>query len=179
MVQNCKTATLAENPSGSSRLALFCHKLFCHNRGEDGLAECCLRHIRWLSARDGSLQRGEVIMSTSKNLKLTICVGALLAPFLLGSARAHDHNNNNQYSATFSGFQEIGGLGAGETGAIFSPGKGQLSLNVDTVNQKIDFILTYSGLSSNIIQSHIHFGKKHVAGGVQLQRPTRHRPTRH
>jgi hypothetical protein len=41
-------------------------------------------------------------------------------------------------------------------------------LNVDTVNKKIDFDLTYSGLSSNIIQSHIHFGKKHVAGGVMV-----------
>jgi CHRD domain len=107
-------------------------------------------------------------MCMSKNLRLTICVGALLAPFLLGSAGADDHNNNNQYSATFSGFQEIGGLGAGETGAILSPAQGNLALNVANDNQSISFKLTYSGFTNNVTQSHIHFGKEHVAGGIMV-----------
>jgi hypothetical protein len=40
------------------------------------------------------------------------------------------HANTADFSATFSGFEEIGGLGAGETGAIFSPGKATLDLDL-------------------------------------------------
>jgi CHRD domain len=113
-------------------------------------------------------------MCMSKNLRLTICVGALLAPFLLGSAGADDHHNNNQYSATFSGFQEIGGLGAGETGAIFSPAQGNLTLNVAKDQQSIKYKLRYSGFTdigtktNTVTQSHIHFGKERVAGGIMV-----------
>jgi len=103
----------------------------------------------------------------SKNLRLTICVGALLAPFLSGPAGADDHNNNNQYSASFSGFQEIGSL-TGPTGAILSPGRGNLTLNVAKDNQSVNFKLTYSGFTNDVTQSHIHFGKEHVAGGIMV-----------
>jgi CHRD domain len=94
---------------------------------------------------------------------------ATAAFLLLGAnGNADDSRGTQQFFASFSGFQEIGGLGAGETGAIFSPGQGQLSLMVDTVNKTISFQLTYSGLSAPVIQSHIHFGKVHVAGGVMV-----------
>ena len=100
-------------------------------------------------------------MSTSKNLKLTICVGALLAPFLLGSAGADDQNKNNQYSASLVGFEEI-------PSAILSPGRGNLTLNVAKDGQSINFNLKYSGFINNITQSHIHFGKEHVAVGIMV-----------
>ena len=35
-----------------------------------------------------------------------------------------------EFSTRLNGFQEIGGLGAGETGAILSDGKGTLNLDV-------------------------------------------------
>jgi hypothetical protein len=72
------------------------------------------------------------------------------------------------FSAKFSGFQEIGGLGAGETGAIFSQGQGTLGLKIDRTNRLINFTLTYSNLSSDVQQSHIHFGKDRVAGGIMV-----------
>jgi hypothetical protein len=103
-------------------------------------------------------------MPMSKNLKLTICLGGLLAPWLLESAGADD---TNKYSATFSGFQEVGALNA-ETGAILSPAQGNLTLKVDKANQFINFQLTYSGFLTNVLQSHIHFGKEHVPGGVMV-----------
>jgi hypothetical protein len=71
----------------------------------------------------------------------------------------------NKFSATFSGFQEVGALNA-ETGAVLSNGTGHLSLNVDRGNRVISFVLTFSGLSAPVTQSHIHFGKRHVPGGV-------------
>jgi hypothetical protein len=76
-------------------------------------------------------------------------------------------DDRNQFVATLSGFQELGPLNA-ETGAIFSQGQGSLMLKVDVGNQLINYQLTYSGLSSNILQSHIHFGKRHVPGGIMV-----------
>ncbi|HKR26278.1 MAG TPA: CHRD domain-containing protein [Acidobacteriaceae bacterium] len=72
-----------------------------------------------------------------------------------------------EYSARYSGFQEVGGLGAGETGAILSKGKATLELSVDRDAQTLSYSLTYSGLT-NVTQAHIHFGKEHVAGGVMV-----------
>ena len=76
-------------------------------------------------------------------------------------ARAQD------YSAKYAGFQEVGGLGAGETGAILSTGQATLKLSVDKAAQTLTYSLTYSGLT-NVLQAHIHFGKEHVAGGIMV-----------
>ena len=76
-------------------------------------------------------------------------------------ARAQD------YSAKYSGFQEVGGLGAGETGAILSTGRATLKLIFDKTAQTLTYSLTYSGLT-NVTQAHIHFGKEHVAGGIMV-----------
>jgi hypothetical protein len=74
----------------------------------------------------------------------------------------------DHFSAKFSGFEEIGGLGGGETGAILSEGKGSLVLDLDRHAQTLTFTLEYSGLSASVTQSHIHFGKRHVAGGIMV-----------
>src|SRR5258706_9678298 len=76
------------------------------------------------------------------------------------------HANAVEFSAIFSGFEEIGGLGAGETGAIFSQGKATLDLDLNRSARTIAFTLTYSGLSAPVTQAHIHFRKEHVAGGI-------------
>jgi hypothetical protein len=70
------------------------------------------------------------------------------------------------FFARFSGFQEIGGLGAGETGAIFSQGKATLKLDLNRHAHKLTFTLTYSDLPNPVTQAHIHLGKIHVAGGI-------------
>ena len=69
-----------------------------------------------------------------------------------------------EFSARFSGFQEIGALGS-ETGAILSEGKASLHLNLDKRSNTITYRLTYSDLAA-VTQAHIHFGKRHVAGGI-------------
>jgi len=74
--------------------------------------------------------------------------------------------NAQQFVTSFSGFNELGGLGAGETGAILSEGQGTLLASLDTVKQKLTYTLTYSGLSAPVTQAHIHLGKNHVAGGI-------------
>ena len=47
----------------------------------------------------------------------------------------------DHFSAKFSGFDEVGALGAGETGAIRSDGTGSLVLDLDRSNQILTFTL--------------------------------------
>jgi len=72
-----------------------------------------------------------------------------------------------EFHASLSGFDEVGVLGD-ITGAILTNGRGTLDLRLDRTNQTLSFKLTYSGLSAPVLQSHIHFGKPHVAGGVMV-----------
>jgi hypothetical protein len=72
-----------------------------------------------------------------------------------------------EFHAVFSGFNEVGGVNA-ETGAILSDGKATLRLKLDRVQQTISYTLTYSGLGTAVTQSHIHFGKVHMPGGVMV-----------
>ncbi len=78
--------------------------------------------------------------------------GAILAAVVLlllsVPARAQE------YSAKFSGFQEVGGVDAGETGAILSTGQATLKLTLDQAAQTLTYKLTYS--------------KEHVAGGIMV-----------
>jgi hypothetical protein len=107
-------------------------------------------------------------LSTQHNreniMRYKILAGATLgaATFMLLGAQA----NAGGFFARLTGLEEIGGLGAGETGAIFSPGKGTLDLDLITKASTITFKLTYSGVTSPVTQAHIHFGKEHVAGGI-------------
>ncbi len=83
-----------------------------------------------------------------------------------------------EYSAKLSGFQEVGGLGAGETGAINSTAQGTLKLTLDKAAQTLTYALTYTFPSmtttsagtapTDVLQSHIHLGKEHVAGGIMV-----------
>jgi hypothetical protein len=93
-----------------------------------------------------------------------LIIAMLTAAFALPVAGA----NAEEFHATFSGFNEVGALGAGETGAILSNGTARLRLDVDRATQSVKFRLTFSGLSSAVTQSHIHFGKVHTAGGVMV-----------
>jgi hypothetical protein len=79
-----------------------------------------------------------------------------------------DRASAEEFSAKFSGFQEVGPLGAGETGAIFSPGKATLEVSLDKTAHTLTYTLTYSSLVAPVTQSHIHFGKIHVAGGIMV-----------
>jgi CHRD domain-containing protein len=78
-----------------------------------------------------------------------------------------------EFFARLNGFQEIGALNA-ETGAVRSNGTGTLHLNLDKGAGTATFTLTYSDVGTTapkigtVSQAHIHFGKRHVAGGVMV-----------
>src|SRR5262245_26682924 len=79
------------------------------------------------------------------------------APLMLLSS----HANAVEFSAKLVGFEEV-------PTAIFSNGSGKLDLQLNKSARTITYKLTYSGLSSPVTQSHIHFGKRHVAGGITV-----------
>ena len=72
-----------------------------------------------------------------------------------------------RFSGEFSGFNELGALN-NQSGAILSNGEGTLKLTLDKDASTISYELTYSGLSSNVLQSHIHFGRVHSSGGIMV-----------
>lgn len=86
----------------------------------------------------------------------------------VAAAPARADRDQDHFSAKLSGFEEVGAVGAGQTGAILSGGTATLDLDLDRNSQVINFSLTYSGLGSPVTQSHIHFGKRHVGGGVMV-----------
>jgi hypothetical protein len=94
--------------------------------------------------------------------KLLASATLIAAPLTLLGANA----GATEFSATFSGFEEVGGLNA-ETGSILSTGKATLDLDLNRQVRTLTFKLTYSGLT-NVLQSHIHFGKRHVPGGIMV-----------
>ena len=88
-----------------------------------------------------------------------------VAAFMTMSLTLSGQANAQHFNATFSGFNELGALNA-ETGAILSNGKATLDLDLNRSAQTLTYRLAFSGLTTAVTQSHIHFGKIHVAGGV-------------
>lgn len=103
-------------------------------------------------------------------LKMLASTTLLAAPLILLGADA----GATEFHGTFSGFEETGPLPGGpqstaETGAIFSPNaKATVDLDLNRNARTIAFKLTYSGLSAPVTQAHIHFGKRHVPGGIMV-----------
>jgi len=92
-------------------------------------------------------------------------LGTLIAATALTSAAvAHEPT---EFHATLSGFEEVGALN-NQSGAILSDGRGTLDLKLDRRTQMLSFTLRFSNLTSAVTQSHIHFGKVHMAGGVMV-----------
>ena len=81
--------------------------------------------------------------------------------------------NTEEFSARLNGFNVTGALPsvanpAAETGAILTGGTGTVQLDIDKKAQTATYTLTYSGLTSPVLQAHIHFGKVHVPGGIMI-----------
>jgi hypothetical protein len=67
--------------------------------------------------------------------------------------------NSRDFHAKLTGYNEV-------PLAINTDGFATLKLHLDDGAQSISFRYEFSGLTSNLVQSHIHFGKEHVAGNV-------------
>jgi hypothetical protein len=65
-----------------------------------------------------------------------------------------------RYSAVLEPDQEVPAVSSAATGTI--------TLDIDEDNEEITYELSFSGLSSTVAQSHIHFGQPGVNGGIVL-----------
>lgn len=94
----------------------------------------------------------------------------LLATLVVFSA---SHAYAEEFFARLNGFQEIGAQNA-ESGAILTNGTGTLRLDLDRKNNMATWTLTFQDVgvtppkTGTVTQAHIHFGKRHVAGGVMV-----------
>lgn len=87
-------------------------------------------------------------------------VGTVLAAAGIFAGYVHAENNSGErLSARLNGFNEV-------PLAILSPGTGTLDLTINESGGFISYTLSYSGLTNPVTQAHIHFGQKHVTGGV-------------
>lgn len=87
-------------------------------------------------------------------LTLTFAV-ALLAVIAAGAALAHG-DDRGKGNARLNGFQE--------TPSISTTGHG--SFRARLRSDGIHYVLRYAGLENDAAVAHIHFGQRHVAGGV-------------
>lgn len=95
----------------------------------------------------------------SKRAFRAVVLGAIIA--LLGIASfAVAGGGKNNVKGHLSGYQE--------NPDVSTAAKGTFKADIVDGDTKIAYELTYSGLEGSIQQSHIHFGKSGVNGGVSL-----------
>ncbi|MDB5770069.1 MAG: hypothetical protein JWM42_443 [Burkholderia sp.] len=90
-------------------------------------------------------------------MKIVKSIGTTIAVAVVGLSGSYV--SAQEFSTRLSGFNEV-------PAAIFTSGTGKLRLKLDRRDERIDYTLSYSGLTTAVTQAHIHFGKKHVAGGI-------------
>ena len=97
-----------------------------------------------------------------KNQGKRVAVLAIAALTLgLSAATAHDRHNREEVIRAVL-------LGVNETPSVSTPAVGKFRAVIDEDSQIINFTLTYEGLSGSPTVSHLHFGQKHVMGGVMM-----------
>lgn len=86
---------------------------------------------------------------------------ALLGAFVLlpGAASAFASDDANHFTARLSGFNEVT--------PKLTDGAATVRITVND-NSSLTYTLTFSGLSSGVIQSHLHFAQRGVNGGIFL-----------
>jgi len=88
----------------------------------------------------------------------SVLAGAILAAAV--TAMSATYANAQTFHADLSGFDEL------SPGAVFTKGQGTLTLKLDQKLQMLTYTLTYSNLTSDVTQAHIHFGKARDVGGI-------------
>jgi hypothetical protein len=92
-----------------------------------------------------------------------LCLGLLVTPiFVLSCSRAFaappPPPSLQSYTTYLSGYQVVP--------PNYTAGYGMVKLCINNNQTSISYKMTYSGLSSDVIQAHIHFGQEPVNGGI-------------
>jgi CHRD domain len=87
---------------------------------------------------------------------MAVTVGGVTAA---ASSAAGGGGGGNRMRASLTGFEEVA--------AVSTTGNGSFSAR-EISDGVFQYTLTYSGLESDVTQSHIHFGQKDVNGGIAV-----------
>ncbi len=94
------------------------------------------------------------------NKRTLVAVAIPLLVLLAFGASATANGGSFAFGARLSGYEE--------TPAINSNATGFLKATVNSTGTSISYTLSYSGFTSTVLFSHIHFGQRSVAGGVAV-----------
>jgi len=93
---------------------------------------------------------------SARLIRPPLVVFLVAAGIVIGSSGLAGEDSGNSLQARLTGFQEVP--------PILSDGKGAFTASGDS--SSLTYSLTFSGLSSSALVSHIHFGQKGVSGAV-------------
>jgi CHRD domain len=93
--------------------------------------------------------------------KIVAALGIAALTAGLAAATAHDRHNRFEVIRAVL-------LGVHETPSVSTPAVGKFRAVIDEDSSVITFTLSYEGLSGPATASHLHFGERHVAGGVMM-----------
>jgi CHRD domain-containing protein len=93
---------------------------------------------------------------------LTVAAAVLALPFFVGGVRADDNDDNDHRDRVVRATL----LGANEVPPISTTARGTARLTLH--DDKIEYQVTFTGLSADSTQSHVHFGPTKVNGGVMF-----------
>jgi CHRD domain-containing protein len=96
-----------------------------------------------------------------KQGKIVAALGIVVFTAGLGAAVAHDRHNRFEVIRAVL-------LGVHETPSVSTPAVGRFRAVIDEDSGVVNFTLSYEGLSGSATASHLHFGERHVAGGVMM-----------
>ena len=90
---------------------------------------------------------------------LSVAAAAVLATCAMSSASAD--SGKSSFSTTLNGYQET-------PVTINSTGSGEFAAKINNDGTAIEYVLNYRDLATNVLQSHIHFGRPGLTGGIVL-----------
>ena len=100
---------------------------------------------------------------------LRVAVGATLLAGIGFAPSASLADNDRQFRARLSGFEEVHFIAAPTPalrGAVSTKAKGTFKATFDKRTNSLRYELRYDGLEAPVTQSHIHFGQHHTVGGI-------------
>jgi CHRD domain len=92
--------------------------------------------------------------------KLSIAAAAMFSMIVTGAANAQSDNGQRKGHADLSGFQE--------NPTLSSPASGTLDVQISKGGDSLDYTLTYAGIPTHVLFSHIHLGRPAINGGIMV-----------
>ena len=90
-----------------------------------------------------------------------IASAGVISGFGVSAVADDDHRHNNRqrvFRAELISYNEVP--------AVSSPARGQFYAILNKAETELTYWLSFSNMSSNVSQSHIHFGQHHTNGGI-------------